>query len=387
MSSDTIPHSHSNPLALRLTAALVALALLLGACQSPAPTPTPLPTAVVVVQGTPAPAASSTPAGAAATATAPPAPTDTPAPHFIVGYVAEAGGAPRVLEEIQAMATPLGWDVVSQSDPATGVGALAELGAQVVVANGAGLEAAAHQAAAAFPNTYFIGVDQSAGGDELPNLLVLGPGDGAREDQLGFMAGVTAGYATRAQVVTAVGYPATPAGLKYRNGFLHGVRYACSRCRVDMVDATDLNSDPAAVERARLNASLSSDVVFAAAGATGLEALRAAATQGVWLIGADSDVYTTEFGGSGPEADHVLASVYFDPGGAVTAALSAYQSGTPWTGSRPYSAAVGAVALAPFRVTEDVLSELDRSDIAAALALLASGELETGIDPLTGNER
>ena len=86
------------------------------------------------------------------------------------------------------------------------------------------------------------------------------------------------------------------------------------------------------------------------------------------------------------EADHVLASVYFDPAAAVVAALSAYQSGSPWSGSRPYSAADGAVALAPFRVTEEVLSQLDRSDIAAVLARLASGELETGIDPLTGNE-
>jgi basic membrane lipoprotein Med (substrate-binding protein (PBP1-ABC) superfamily) len=155
---------------------------------------------------------------------------------------------------------------------------------------------------------------------------------------------------------------------------------------VDFVDAVSLNSDPTAVERARQNASLSSDVVFAAAGATGIDALRAAATQNVWLIGSDSDIYQTEFGGSGAEADHVLASVYFDPAAAVVAALAAYQSGSHWTGSRPYSATDGAVALAPFRVTEDVLSELDRSDIAAALARLTSGELETGVDPLTGNE-
>ena len=38
------------------------------------------------------------------------------------------------------------------------------------------------------------------------------------------------------------------------------------------------------------------------------------------------------------------------------------------------------------RLDDRTTYELDRSDIAKVLALLASGELETGIDPVTGNE-
>ena len=374
----------ANPLALRL---LFAFVLFLAACKAPAPTRTPAPTAVLPDKTTAA-------SGSATTRRPlhrppprpPPPPTDTAVPHFIVGYAADADGAPKVLQELQAMATPLGWDVVSPPGGATAIGALAQLGAQVVVANGATLEADTRQAATAFPQTYFIGVNQSGTGDDLPNLLVLGAGP-SREDQLGFMAGVVAGYATQAQVVTGVGYQGSTDGFKYRNGFLHGVRYSCTRCRVDLVDAVSLNSDPTAVERARLNASLSSDVVFAAPAPPASRRCGPQPRRTSGSSASDSDVYQTKFGGSGAEADHVLASVYFDPAAAVTAALAAYQSGSPWAGSRPYSATDGAVALAPFRVTEDVLSELDRSDIAAALAKLASGELETGIDPLTGNER
>jgi basic membrane lipoprotein Med (substrate-binding protein (PBP1-ABC) superfamily) len=380
LSSETNPHSQSNPPAWRL---LLAFILVLAACTSPAPTRTPAPT---TIQGTAVTAASSTPS-IPATATLPPAPTDTAAPPpFTVGYAADgAATTPGILDEIQAMAQQLSWVVQTQTDGITAISALAQAGANVVVADGAALEEATRQAAIAFPQTYFIGVNQESSGDELANLLVLGSRP-AREDQLGFMAGVVAGFVTQAEVVTAVSYSLSPAGLKYRNGFLHGVRFSCSRCRVDFVDVADINSDAAAVERARLNASLSSDVVFAAAGATGIEALRAAAAQGAWLIGSESDVYNTAFGGSGAEADHVLASVFFDPAAAVGAALAAYHTGSPWTGSRPYSAAIGAVALAPFRVAEEVLSELDRTEIAAILALLASGELDTGIDPLTGNE-
>ena len=266
MPSDSRGRSPVNHAAFCL---LLAVILVLTACTSPAPIRTPAPTAAQL-PNTAVAIASSTPAGVPATPTAPPAPTATAAPPALkVGYAADAQGTPNVLEEVQGLAQQLGWEVVPDTSGLTAITALAQAGAQIVVADGAALEAATRQAASAFPQTYFIGVNQTGTGDDLPNLLVLGGGP-SREDQLGFMAGVVAGFASQAQVVTAVGYTGTPAGLKYRNGFLHGVRYSCSRCRIDFVDAVDLNSDAAAVERARLNASISSDVVFAAAGATGI---------------------------------------------------------------------------------------------------------------------
>jgi basic membrane protein A len=336
-----------------------------------------------------APATAATTAGPARTS-APATPTASATlsvPPPLIGYVSDASGTPGVLDAIQATANSLGWTV--QSAPNGGAVALtklAQVGALVIVADGADLEAATRSAAGAFPKAYFVGVGQAGQGAKLPNLLSLGA-EPARQDQIGFMAGVVAGYATRAKVMTAVGYTTDAVGLKYRNGFLHGVRLACSRCRVDFVDVTDLNNGPAAANKARLNASLSSDVVFAAAGAASADALQAAAQAGAWVVGADSDVYQSVFGGGATKgADKVLASAYFDPGAAVAAALKAYQAGKPWSGAQSYSAATGAIALAPFRVSTDVLSDLDRSDINAALAQLADGSLDTGIDPLTGNE-
>ncbi len=201
------------------------------------------------------------------------------------------------------------------------------------------------------------------------------------------MAGVVAGYATKAKVVTAVGYTTDATGLKYRNGFLHGVRLSCSRCRVDFVDLSDLSDGAGAAAKAKLNASLSSDVVFAAAGAASAPALQAAAAAGALVAGVDTDVYTTLFGGGATQgADKVLASAYFDPGAAVVAALKAYHAGTARTGPMPYSAAAGALVLAPYHVTTDVLSDLDRSDALKVLGQLADGSLDTGIDLATGNE-
>jgi len=333
-----------------------------------------------------APSETAAPASTAeSTATA--AASATPAPAAaLLGYAAGANKTAGVLDALQAAAKDLGWTVQDAPGGADAITKLAQAGAKVVVADGADLEAATRAAASAFPKTYFIGIGQAGTGDPLPNLLSLGVGPG-RQDQLGFMDGVVAGYATQAKILTAVGYTTDATGLKYRNGFLHGVRLSCSRCRVDFVDVADLNDTTTAAEKARLNASLSSDTVFAAAGAAGAAALKSAAGQGAWVLGADTDIYQSVFGGGATAgADKVLASAYFDPGAAVVAALKAYQAGKPWSGPQPYSAATGALVLAPYHVSTDVLSDLDRSDTLAVVGQLADGSLDTGIDLTTGNE-
>ena len=310
-----------------------------------------------------------------------------------MGYVFSASTTPGLLAAIQK-APGFGLPVeLASGAPADRLTSMANLNLQVIVADGADLADAARAAAQAFPKTYFIsfippGQASAVGpGDPLPNLLTLGAGP-TRQDQLGFMDGVVAGYATQAKVLSAVGYTTDAIGLKYRNGFLHGVRLSCSRCRVDFVDVTDLNDGAAAAAKARLNASLSSDVVFAAAGAASAAALQAAAGQGAWVLGADADIYQSVFGGGATAgADKVLASAYFDPVAAVVAALKAYLAGKPWTGPQPYAAATGALGLAPYRVSTDVLSDLDRSDALAVLGQLADGSLDTGIDLATGSEQ
>jgi basic membrane lipoprotein Med (substrate-binding protein (PBP1-ABC) superfamily) len=178
------------------------------------------------------------------------------------------------------------------------------------------------------------------------------------------------------------------AGLKYRNGFLHGVRYTCSRCRVDFVDVTDPAATAFTAEAARMNATLSSDVVYAAPGAAGEAALLAAAQAGAWVIGSQPDLRETVFqAGAAPGAHEVVTSAYLDYATAVARALEAYQAGEPPAGAQPLSAANGAVVLAPVEVAEaEDFTDLDRQDVQRALERLASGELDTGVDPVTGQE-
>jgi basic membrane lipoprotein Med (substrate-binding protein (PBP1-ABC) superfamily) len=239
-----------------------------------------------------------------------------------------------------------------------------------------------------FPQVYFIQLGGAPPGQGLPaNLLWLG-GPESRQDQAAFLAGMAAGFATQTQKIAVIGDPSTAEGRKYRNGFLHGVRYACPKCRVDFIDVLDVNDSAGLIQPVTVYVSSGFDVFFAAAGKAGNDALVAAAQKGAWVIGSGGDAYLGLFGnGSVAGADRVLTSVSVDPGEALRAALAAFHDEAPLYGVQPLSAANGAIVLAPIRNPAGLLSIPDQADIAAAFARLADGSLETGIDPATGEEK
>ena len=263
--------------------------------------------------------------------------------------------------------------------------ALAQAGAAVLVVDDTALAAETSRVAGEFPQVYFICLNLSESG-AAPNLLALG--GAAREDQAGFVAGMAAGYVTEAKRVSVIGDPQSAVGRRYRNGFLHGVRYTCPKCRVDNLDVLNLNDTANVVDLAAKYSLYGVDVFSAAAGEAGNAALVKVAQAGAWVIGSGGDIYETQFdGGSAAGADHVLTSVYLNPASAVLSALQQYRAGTPPAGVQPLSAANGAIALAPYREETGVISPLDQQDIADALTRLGLGTLDTGIDPETGEER
>jgi basic membrane lipoprotein Med (substrate-binding protein (PBP1-ABC) superfamily) len=349
----------------------LASSLLLVSCSNPTATSQP-PTALATRE----PGATPQPAEPTATFLLP---TSTPTPTLL--HYVGLSAAPDV---VQRAAQEFGWNFAQTPEASPeAIRAAAQSGAQVVVVGGEALQERARQIAREFPQTHFLTFGLS-GEDLPPNVASLG-GPGSRYDQLGFMAGAAAGFGTENQIVTAISDPNTVEGLNYRNGFLHGVRYTCPRCRVQFIDV--VNAAEASAQAA-LYASLGSDVFFAAAGQAGDEALVAAAQNGAWVIGSGQDIYVGMFGdGSAPGADQVLTTVYVDMEAVIYRALSAYHDGAPLSGAQPFSAASGAITLAPYRNPDGPLNALDQQEIAAALARLADGSLETGVDPATGQER
>ncbi len=315
--------------------------------------------------------------------------TTTPAGKTRVAFVT-AGGAQveATLAVIQRAAQEFAWETSWAQDTASSaVKAAAQSGAAVVVVDGVDLEKQARAIAGNYPQVYFIAL-HAAGGDPPSNMLALGA---PRHDQAGFIAGLIAGLATQTKFVAVIGDPRSADGLKHINGFAHGARYACPKCRIEGIDAA--SQPPPASKAAFIYAASGCDVFFVAAETPGEKTLvmtaeSMAERETGWVIGAGGDVYTTVFAnGQAPGADRLLTSVYLDEGAALYHALAAFHDGAPLTGSQPFAASTGAIVVAPYNAPLEVFSALDRQVVATALGRLADGSLETGIDPATGEEK
>jgi basic membrane protein A len=352
-----------------------ACAFVLAACSNPSPTSTP-PIPSLTTPATAAPDETASPRPAQATATEAPSK---------VAYVVEApaGAATPMLVALQNAAQEFGWEVEAAGAASAETIQASAQSASVVVVDGAAWWDATRAAALEFPNVYFVSApDQRTEADLPPNLLALG-GPGSRQDQAGFLAGMVAGYATETQRVAVVSDVVSPVGLKYRNGFYHGVLYACPRCRVDFVDVFNLSDTTTASAGITNLVIFGTDVVFAAPGEAGDAALVAAAQKGAWVIGSSAEASTTLSG----DGTVVLTRAYLDAAAAVYAALVAFHDGAPPHGELPLSAAGGALSLAPYHDPEGLLTAPELATIAEAQTRLADGSLETGIDPATGEER
>ncbi len=289
---------------------------------------------------------------------------------------------------IQRAAQEFGWEVSQgQAATASAVEAAAQSGAAVVVVDGVDLEKQARAIAGNYPQVYFI-VLHAAADDPPSNMLALGA---PRHDQAGFIAGLIAGLATQAKFVAVIGDPRSADGLKYINGFAHGARYACPKCRIEGIDA--VSQSPPAGQAAIIYAASGCDVFFVAAETPGEQTLAVTAESMAkretgWVIGAGGDRYATVFANDqAPGADRLLTSVYLDEGAALYQALAAFHDGAPLKGNLPFAASTGAIVIAPYNAPLEIFSALDRQVVTTALGRLADGSLETGIDPATGEEK
>eukprot|EP00755_Sulcionema_specki_P033427 Sspe_Gene.100718::Locus_75385_Transcript_1_1_Confidence_1.000_Length_516::g.100718::m.100718/K07335/bmpA, bmpB, tmpC; basic membrane protein A and related proteins len=113
-------------------------------------------------------------------------------------------------------------------------------------------------------------------------------GIGAREDQLGFAAGVLAGLHSKTGRVACFVGPIFPALLRFRNGFNMGVRSVCTACVMDGVHVQRFDNITAGELLGKQMVERGADVLFHAAGLTGSVAIKVAADP-AYVIGVDSD--------------------------------------------------------------------------------------------------
>ncbi|MEX0583577.1 MAG: BMP family ABC transporter substrate-binding protein [Sneathiella sp.] len=173
---------------------------------------------------------------------------------------------------------------VSQREQATQ--RMAKKDADIVIAIGFAQAAAVEKAAKKYPDTKFTIIDMVV---DLPNVQSVV----FREEQGSFLVGMAAALASKTGKVGFIGGMDIPLIRKFALGYKEGVMYADPNAEVieNMTGTTPAawNDPTKGSELAKSQFDRGADVVFAAAGGTGLGVLQTAADEDKLAIGVDSN--------------------------------------------------------------------------------------------------
>ena len=137
-----------------------------------------------------------------------------------------------------------------------------------------------------YPNTKFAIVDSVVNQPNVESIVFT-------EQQSSYLAGIMAGMATKTNVVGFVGGMDVPLIRRFGCGYAQGVLAANPKAKVILnmtgTDGSAWNNPVKGAEIAKSQQAQGADVIYAAAGATGLGVLQAAADMKILSIGVDSN--------------------------------------------------------------------------------------------------
>lgn len=166
---------------------------------------------------------------------------------------------------------------------------LAEAGANPVVTTGFGMSDPIAKVAPEYPDTKFVTIDGWVDPATNPNVLSIG----FAEHEGSYLVGMMAGLASKTGTVGFIGGMDIPLIRKFGCGYAQGVKAAKADATVilNMTGTTPAawNDPVKGTELAKAQQSQGADVIFAAAGGTGIGVLQAAADGGILSIGVDSN--------------------------------------------------------------------------------------------------
>jgi basic membrane protein A and related proteins len=291
------------------------------------------------------------------------------------------------------MSEPTYYESTSDEDFIPNINQCIEDGADAIITVGFLLQEATLEAAIANPTVYFIGIDQDfASAENAPDNVT---GVQFREDQAGFLVGTLAAIVANEQgsdTIAGIYGIDVPAVVRFRNGFEQGALYINPDWEVGVNILgryhDSFGDEAAGVQTAQEFIDAGATVIFGAGGPLGSAAIRHAAEQGIYVIGVDKDEYFTTFAEGAAEGSEYLISSALkrvDQGVLDTIGILAEGRYGDFPGGTNYllDAARGGVGFATAHDAD--LSEAITTQVSAILQQLISGELETGVDPVTGN--
>ncbi|MFQ3229530.1 BMP family lipoprotein [Reinekea sp.] len=247
-----------------------------------------------------------------------------------------------------------------------GLRRLASRGNSPIVAVGFNMSSSVTKVAAEFPDSQFVIIDSVV---DLPNVqsIVFSEHEGS------FLVGALAVMKSKTNTVSFVGGMDIPLIRKFACGFEQGAKYASSDVTVfqNMTGSTPTAfNDPArGSELAKSQISKGSDVIFAAAGGTGIGVYQAAKDEGIYAIGVDSNQNHIQPG-------TMLTSMVKRVGVAAYASWEDAQAGEWQPGLKVLGLAEDGVDYALDQYNKDLVTAEDIAKVDAIKADIIAGKIK-----------
>lgn len=241
----------------------------------------------------------------------------------------------------------------------------AEAGYDLVIATGFQMTESARTVAADYPDVKFLMIDDVI---DLPNVKSMV----FKEEEGSFLVGVIAGLMTKNNAVGFVGGMENPLIKKFEVGFKQGAEYVNPKVKFFSVYTTGPNpfNDPVrGKENAISEINQGADVIYHAAGGTGMGVIAAAKEKGVFAIGVDSNQDAVEPG-------TVLTSMLKNVDVGVFDTIKALTKGEFVSGLAVYGAKEDGVGVTNFEFTKEIIGAEKLAKFEEIKAKLMAGEIK-----------
>lgn len=224
----------------------------------------------------------------------------------------------------------------------------------LIICVGYMLADATREAAEDNPDRQFAIIDDASCAD-LPNVACLM----FAQEQASYLVGLVAGSVTESKTVGYVQGMVSDSMNLFGIGYITGVLETCPDAQVLQYNANNFGDIAGGSTAAKDMITNGADVIYQAAGGTGIGVINACDEEGIWAIGVDTDQ-------SSLAPDHVLTSAMKRVDVASQDISKAVKDGTFEAGVHTYDLSNGGVDLAPTRdhIPEDVLAVVEDAKAA-----------------------
>ena len=241
----------------------------------------------------------------------------------------------------------------TDADYQTNINTFIDEGYDLIICVGYMLADATREAAEENPDQLFAIIDDSS--IDLPNVACLM----FAQEQASYLVGLVAGSVTQTKTVGYVQGMVSDAMNLFGIGYISGVLEACPEATVLQYNANNFGDSAGGSTAAKDMITKGADVIYHAAGGTGMGVIEACNEEGIWAIGVDTDQSILA-------PDHVITSAMKRVDVASQDISKAVQAGTFTAGVHMYDLSNGGVDLAPTRdhIPEDVLAKVEDAKTA-----------------------